>query len=215
MHRSDYYSRIVEMFGILVEDRTCDLKVKDQAAEEIEKLLKDKGVGDHDFLTVLNPGGNWNLKRWPSDNWVQLLQRIHQETQSKVVVTGAAKDRSLAGQIIRQAGSPAGNLAGETTLSQLIALMRRADVVISADSGPSHLAAGVGTDTVVIFGPTRPELTGPRGQRGPAILQRDVGCNRAPCFHLRCQDNICMRAVEVQDVFKTFYPLYHGHDKKH
>lgn len=214
VHRSDYYSGVAEMAGIPVVDRICDLVVKEPAAAEIKALLEREGIGPDEFLTVLNPGGNWDLKRWPQENWVQLLQKIRNETGSKMVITGAAKDQDLAAQIIRRAGDGAVNLAGKTNLTQLIALMQRADIVISADSGPSHLASGVGTEMIVLFGPTRPELTGPRGKKEPVILQKDVGCNRAPCFHLACPDNICMKAVGVQEVFETFYPVYHRREQK-
>ena len=81
-----------------------------------------------------------------------------------------------------------------------MALMKRADCVVSADSGPVHIASSVGTNVIGIFGPTRPEITGPRGSGRAVILQRDVGCNRRPCYNLECPDNICMQAVNVKEV---------------
>ena len=91
-------------------------------------------------------------------------------------------------------------MIGKTNLKQLMAVLQQARLVISADSGPLHMASSVGTPAIGVFGPTRPEITGPRGQSMPSILQQDVGCNRRPCYHLACPENICMQAVTVEDV---------------
>ena len=94
-------------------------------------------------------------------------------------------------------------LAGSTDLPGLAAVFAQSRYVISADSGPLHLASAVGVRTVSVFGPTRPEITGPRGSGKVSVLIKDVGCNKAPCYYLECPDNRCMKAVEVDDVIKV------------
>ncbi|MDD3375479.1 MAG: glycosyltransferase family 9 protein, partial [Candidatus Omnitrophica bacterium] len=94
------------------------------------------------------------------------------------------------------------NFAGKTNLSQLMGVMQRADVVISADSGPLHVASSVGAKTIGLFGPTSPQVTGQRGKSINKIIFNNVGCNKNPCYHLTCQDNICMKSITVRDVIE-------------
>ena len=55
-----------------------------------------------------------------------------------------------------------------------------------------------------IYGPTLPSITGPRGRGRLQILFKDVGCNKAPCYHLTCFNNLCMQSVTVEDVYQAF-----------
>jgi ADP-heptose:LPS heptosyltransferase len=150
-------------------------------------------------------GGNWDLKRWPKENFKELVARLKDEN-IKIVVPGGTQDREMAQAMVDQ-NSRVVTLAGQTNLKQLIALLKRARLVVSADSGPLHIANTVGTHTLGIFGPTRPEVTGPRGKGKSIILQKDVGCNRAPCYFLECPDNVCMKAVTVEEVYNAIKKL--------
>ncbi|MCA9399693.1 MAG: glycosyltransferase family 9 protein, partial [Candidatus Omnitrophica bacterium] len=129
-----------------------------------------------------------------------LVRQLACRDYRKIVISGAKKDVSLAADISEGLGEKVAIMAGETTLKQLMALMARADIVISADSGPLHLANSVGTKTIALFGPTRPEITGPCGKAEVRILQHDVGCNRQACYYLECPDNVCMQAITVNEV---------------
>jgi ADP-heptose:LPS heptosyltransferase len=99
-------------------------------------------------------------------------------------------------------------LAGATSLEQIFALMERADVVISSDSGPLHIASSVGTPTIAIFGPTRPQDTGPRGKGPSVVLRKSLDCNQQACYQLDCPDNRCMKAVTVDEVSKEVEKRY-------
>ena len=89
---------------------------------------------------------------------------------------------------------------GLTTLKQLGVLFAKSDLVISADSGPLHIAMAMQARTVSLFGPTSPEITGPFGRGDFSILRNsDIPCV-IPCYNLECKDNICMRSISVQQV---------------
>jgi len=149
---------------------------------------------------VVNPGGNWNLKRWSAENFLRLIRSFLKMPNTKIVISGTRKDTSLIKEMNILILQNAIDLTGQTDLKQLMALMSRANVVVSADSGPLHLASSVGSDVIGIFGPTRPEITGPRGSGRAFVLQHNVGCNQDPCYYLQCPDNICMKSVTVNDV---------------
>lgn len=202
VHRSDQYLNVIESYGVSVRDRRCQLTVCPRAQREVESMLISKGIRQEDFLVAVNPGGNWDLKRWPKENFSALIERLMNDLHVKVVIPGAAKDMDLVAKISAPLKHKPVVLAGETNLKQLLALMKRVNLLVSADSGPLHLANSVGTDVVAIFGPTRPAVTGPRGGGRAEVLAQDVGCNREACYFLECPDNICMQSVTVEDVFE-------------
>lgn len=207
LHRCDYYLKVLEGYGIKVQDRLCELRLKVDDMQALDGKLSKACIGPNEGYVVLNTGGNWDLKRWSADSFTQLAKRLDQEFGMRIVFSGAAKDRENCQRMAQAADIKAVVLAGETSLGESLALYKRAAAVISADSGPLHLAHSVGADVIGIFGPTRPQITGPRGRGRFQILFKDVGCNKAPCYHLACNNNLCMQSVTVDDVAQAFKRL--------
>lgn len=198
-HRRDHYLYVLESFGIKITDRRCELSVNPLEKDSVAAILKTEGIVSDDRVIVIHPGGNWNLKRWPPERYIHLIDELMLEGKYKIVISGGNDDIELASAIAAKCQQKPIVLAGRINLSQLVALMMRANVVISADSGPLHIANSVKTDVVGIFGPTRPEITGPVGTGKTIVLQHDVGCNRWACYYLTCPDNICMKSVSVKE----------------
>jgi heptosyltransferase-1 len=165
------------------------------ARQRAEALL---GPAAGSALVILNPGAKWATKRWPLAHWQVLARRLAQEKGFKLVVTGGPEDAAAAAAIAAAAGPGAAgtgatgtgaalNLCGRTNLPELAAIMARTRLMITADTGPLHLAAAVGAGGLALFGPTRPQRTGPWGGDFE-ILQPArpcLGCLRKKC-HLPC-----------------------------
>ncbi len=202
MHRSDMYLQVLKNYGLLVKDTRCELTVPLEQMRRADALLLNHGILDADDYIVLHIAGNWHLKRWPKERFMALGRAITERLRYKVVITAAAVDVPLATEVAQ--GIPGVVLlAGKTEMAQALAVFKRAAVVVSSDSGPLHLANSVGTSVVGLFGPTRSEVTGPRGMGKHLICFHDVGCNQAPCYHLNCPNNVCMQAIGVDDVIKA------------
>ena len=201
VHRLDHYLGIVQACGINSDGRNYELFVSEDDRKYAAELLKKEGVQDKDFVVVINPGGNWQPKRWPKDVFAKLSDRLANELKAKIIISGAAKDIILANQIAGQMTAKPIILAGKTTLKQLGALMQQVKLVVSADSGPMHIAAGVGANLVALFGPTSPLITGPIGKGKIKVIHKDIGCN-IPCYKLNCRDSRCMREISVEEVFE-------------
>ena len=204
IHRCDYYLKVLEGYGIKIQDRLCELRLNLTDMQNLDHKLSATGIGLKQNYVVLNTGGNWDLKRWSVDSFAILAKRLTASSGLRIVFSGADKDREYCQRIAQAADIQAVVLAGETTLGESLALYKRALVVISADSGPLHLAHSVGADVIGIYGPTLPLITGPRGNGRFQILFKDVGCNKAPCYHLSCANNVCMQSVTVDDVCEAF-----------
>jgi lipopolysaccharide heptosyltransferase I len=146
---------------------------------------------------LLNPGAAWPNKRWPPSRFGQLARDLRERHDLLSVVLWGPGEEALAQEVV-EAANGAALLSPKTTIADLVALGRSAAVMISGDTGPTHLAAAVGTPLVGIFGPTRAVRNGPLAKRDIAV-SRDAICQ---CHHLRrCKlDRMCLLDIEVQEV---------------
>lgn len=145
-------------------------------------------------LAVLHPGARWPTKLWPAAHWALLADWLAREKGFRVAITGSPGDHDLIEEIVTQAETPPLNLAGHTSLAELAALLQRAHLAVTTDTGPLHLAAALGTPVVALFGPTGPWRTGPFGQ-GHEIVRLDLDCS--PCFQRRCPEPRCLSELPV------------------
>lgn len=151
-------------------------------------------------LIAVNPSARWPTKLWGDENFRALLGQLPRD---RVVLTGSNSEAAHVTAI----ASDCLNLAGKTSVMELVELLRRCAVLVTGDSGPMHLAAAVGTPVVAIFGPTDPVLTGPYGQ-GHVILRADVPCS--PCLKASCANPKtmeCMKLVTVEQVRAAVEPF--------
>ncbi len=199
LHKVEYFLNIARSLGIEPASRDYEFFVSQEDKDYIDRLLRENGLKEDQLLVVINPGGNWELKRWPGEYFARLAERLITDYQARVMITGAQDDINLAEGIAALMEKQPLILCGRTTLGQLAALMARVDLVISNDSGPMHIAVSQKTKVIALFGPTSAEITGPYGQGDYLVLQKDVGC-ATPCYKLSCSDNRCMRAISVEDV---------------
>lgn len=204
IHKVEQFLNIVKVTG--VKDAGKDMEVHVSGSDEAfaESFLKSQGIKKGEPFAILNAGGNWDMKRWPAENFAELGNRIGDEYGMPVILTGAGKDVGLAEKIAKMMKKKPVIAAGTTSLRQLASIMKRAALVVSNDSGPMHIAVSQGAKTIAIFGPTDPKLTGPYGSGAYKVLQKSSGkpgC-KIPCYNLRCEDALCMKAVSVDDVMR-------------
>jgi heptosyltransferase-2 len=159
--------------------------------------------GQHSILLGLNPGAEYGpAKRWPAANFAAVVREISRKFGNCAwLAFGGSRDRLVCSEIARLADCDVLNLAGQTSLRQLMALLRLCRVLLTNDSGPMHVAAALGTPVVVPFGSTSPELTGPGlpGDPRHQLLQSAAPC--APCFRRVCPiDFRCMAGIGPERV---------------
>ena len=174
--------------------------------EEITAALKKFGLEKTAApIFGLNPGAEYGpAKRWPVENFIAAAKKIQSRTNCTWLLFGGKSDMAITNQIASQlptSNSHLLNLAGQTSLRELMALLKLCRVLLTNDTGPMHVAAALGTPVVVPFGSTSPELTGP-GLPGDArhrLLKSAAPCS--PCFLRECPiDFRCMNGIKVETV---------------
>jgi len=143
-------------------------------------------------FAVLLPATNWATKRWPTGHFAALVRPLHERFGLATVLAGGPDAAALAPLIPTDL-----NLAGQTSLRELTALLERATVVIANDSGPMHIAAALGVPLVTLFGPTNPVRTGPYG-RPLNVLRLDLPCS--PCYSRKCVHRSCLQWLTPEAV---------------
>ena len=150
IHLVDYYLKMAAAAGAKQVEEEFKLPEDAGAAEQIDKLLKSQGVNGK--YAVIVPGAAQVNKRWPIERFRELAGKIDERFGLSVVATGTQGER----EYIEAIGKRVINLAGKTTVRELIPLMKKASLVVSNDTGPGHIAAALGVPMVMIFGPTNP-----------------------------------------------------------
>jgi len=176
-----------------------DTKIRTLAGRDLPRLR----------LVLINANASDMLpqRRWMPERFVELIRRILAANDDVfVLLTGARDERPEAEALAAQcASNRCIAFAGHTELTDLPALYAQAAVMVSNDSGPAHFAAACGLPTIVLFGPETPHLYRPLGNS--RVLYAGLACS--PCVsasnHRKsaCNDNICMRAISVEQVFKA------------
>lgn len=201
-HRVEYFLNITRAAGIDTDHKHYDFFVPEGSLVRADEILRQSGIGAGEEFFIINPGGNWPPKRWPKERYAQLCQSLKARYGKKILVTGAEKDIPLAEDIIRMSKGCAISICGKTTLKELAAIIKRARLLVSNDSGPMHIAVSQKTPTIAVFGPTSPAITGPPGEGNYAVLHKWDECE-IPCYDLSCNNYRCMKAVSVEDVLEA------------
>jgi heptosyltransferase-1 len=170
-HVVEQYLALLAPLG--VEERRLQFRLP--APVDVEARMEDwlagAGVKPHRRLVVLNPGAGRRDKRWPLEHFVTLARGLVQEADAQVVVAWGPGEQSAGRAIVE--GAPAAVLAPATDLDALLALLRRASVLVAGDTGPLHLAAALGTSCVGLYGPTAVARNGPYGAGHRALASPD------------------------------------------
>jgi lipopolysaccharide heptosyltransferase I len=200
-HAIDRSLLLLKGLGVPAGEVRYALPVSVQDEAEVEALLTACDVRPEDRIVAVNPMARWPTKLWEPESFAALADRLEDEG-FRVVFTGGRGDGAPLDEIGRFMRGRQRRVDGKTSLKTLAALYRRAQVVVTTDSGPMHLAAAVGTSVVALFGPTAPWRTGPYGPNH-IVLRADLTCS--PCFRKEClttlyEERACMKRLTVDQV---------------
>lgn len=202
-HAVDRYLWLGQVLGFDGANPDFTIHLPAETEQHLERLLAQRRQLGRP-LAVLVPGTVWETKHWRIEGFAEVARQLLARGYA-VVLAGSPRDRARCGQVAEKAAGVC-DLSGQTTLGEMVALIRRAALCMTNDSGSMHVAVALGRPLVSVFGPTNPLRTGPYG-RPQAVVQAQVECS--PCYLRklsRCpHDHLCMQQVSPAMVLERLF----------
>ena len=150
-HEAEYCLDVLKAIGVENDELDVFLPLQKKAEEWMLDWMQDNNLKSNEFITI-HPGASDPAKCWPAANFALLMDRLAERYPFKIILIGSAQTMPLAAQILQQTHQSGFlNLTGKTSMAQMVSLLRRSRLLISNDSGPVHVAAGVGTNVISLF----------------------------------------------------------------
>jgi lipopolysaccharide heptosyltransferase I len=182
---------VLQAIGITAGRAAFPIETNDSA---VARRAREASGGRY---ALVNPGAAWPNKQWPPARFGAVAAAVRDRHGLRSVVLWGPGEDALARAVV-EASSGAAVLADQSSVADLVALARGATVMLSGDTGPTHIASAVGTPVVGVYGPTRPARNGPLDAQDVTVSRHEI----CQCHHLRrCKlDRMCLLDIEVAEV---------------
>jgi ADP-heptose:LPS heptosyltransferase len=176
-HEIDRLVALPRALGARVDDH-LEFPVRYGDRDKAARLLADTGIGIEPFA-VIHAGGSRPDRRWAAEQFAVVADALADEGL-QILLTGTAGEAGVTGAVRRKMQAPGVDLAGRTSLGVLAGLVEAARIVVTNDTGVSHLAAAIGADSVTVFTASDPQRWAPRGKGrhlvvGMGVADREIG----------------------------------------
>jgi len=205
-HMVDRHLRTIEHLGIVPVNREPSLYFRPEDETSCRRLLESKGLSWNDPFVVLHPIHRTKFRAWRREGYAALCDELDRRWGMKTVLV-CAKDPDeirYVDDIVSLCEKKPYHLGGQLTLKELLALLKGARLFIGIDSGPMHMATGVKTPVIAIFGPQRKDLWGPYG-KDHTVIQKTWDC--VPCTLRGCNDDSrysrCLDELTTEEVLNA------------
>ena len=203
-HESEYSLDVLRFIGIKAESSPLVMNIKKEDKKSIDDLLKSFGLKEEEKFIVLHPGASCVSKMWPQENFARAADSLAKRFDIKVALVSSHDQIKIAEKVKDLMENKPLFLCGKTSLGQLGALLEKASLFISNDSGPVHIACAVGAPVISIFGRNEKGLS-PVRWRGLSdkniVLHKDVGCVK--CLAHNCKKGfLCLKSITADEVIQ-------------
>ncbi|MDE0186034.1 MAG: glycosyltransferase family 9 protein [Candidatus Poribacteria bacterium] len=166
-----------------------------------DEFLNSANIVNDLPLVAIHPGSPIKLKRWRPERYAAVADWLVARKNAQILFVGVKSEVSAIAGVQKHMDGESTSVAGSTNLSQLAGILERCNLFIGNDSGPMHLAAAVGTQTIGLYGPGNPERFGPVGSHC-CTIRRMPDC--PPCMGTSCKfgGDGCMKEIEVGEVIR-------------
>lgn len=160
IHLVDFYLKIIKAAGASELDVEFVLPQHPEAADSVAGLLQSRDISPDNYVALI-PGSAHEDKRWPVERFAELAERISSQFGLPIVATGDSGESALIEKLKDLSNVHVANIAGKTSLSELVVLLKNARLVVSNDTGPGHIAAALSTPLVLMFSWSNPARIAP------------------------------------------------------
>ena len=195
LHRSDCWLHLLEHLGKEVSDRQPHLQLSREERLFAEEYLAKVGIGDGDLVIGIHPGARIRMRQWGTANFRAVAEGLAAQQPAKILWFQDPKDKM-------PDGLPPSFVPVALHLRQFMAVLARCNLLVCNDSGPMHIATGLGVPIVGVFGPTEPAWFGPLGESNKIVINPAFWCR--PCAD-RCifDQPYCLRTISIEQVFRA------------
>jgi heptosyltransferase-2 len=191
---------LLEAFDISPEqcNREIFLPVRPAVQAAVDQKLAALGLNINQPIVGIHPGSVWPTKRWAAAGFAQLIEALRRNSNCQVALFGGAEDGAVVHDVLARCRHGAIDLAGQISLHELPAAIRRCRVFVTNDSGPMHIAVAERVATVAVFCATTPALGFYPYSQQAIVVQKDLSCRpctthggrRCPLGHQACSELI-------------------------
>lgn len=218
-HEVQYCLDVLDELGVTAA-HPWDLyvPVKKEAQQWVEQFCRENRIGPLDRLIAIHAGASDPSRRWPENRFAAIIDKLIEDYSGKIVVIGAAEIRKVTKEIISLAHHPVLDLTGMITISQLVSLLKRCDLLVSNDSGPVHVAAAVGTPVISIFTRNQPGINPERWRplaKNSKVISvppmEEISFTKAQAVDSKFQDPQFVKGLELiptQEVLESVDALF-------
>jgi lipopolysaccharide heptosyltransferase II len=200
-HFADAMMDMAMLAGGTPDDRGIEVFWDRQMEEKWVSLLNNDQITEKKLKIGINPGGDRENRRWRSENYAEVADRIMDCFPVRLFLLGGPGEEDIAHKIEANMKHSVINLGGRLSLNDLCYLISHFDLLITNDSGPMHIAAATKTPLVAIFGPEDPVLMGPYAKPDlHRVVSKDMDCR--PCYKTKCKDPNCLNLITPNDVYE-------------
>jgi heptosyltransferase-2 len=200
LHHAEYYLRLLSLLGAPRPERPrLALRVTEEEVASMRSRLAALGVPEGRRVVGINAGATFgSAKRWFPDRFAKVADTLSEEWDMSVVLMGSVPEMPLSAEIEAAMGRKPVNLAGRTTVRELMALLASCSFLVTNDSGPMHIGAAFDVPIAAVFGPTDWRKTSPWSEKAK-VVRVDVDCS--PCHLRECdRGHECMLGVTAEMV---------------
>jgi heptosyltransferase-1 len=204
LHVVDSNLKTAEFLGAKTEAPEFIIEIKEEEKTRAKEFLKKSGVVERDWIIGLQMGTVPPQKCWPPAKYRSFIEQVSKLPNTRLILFGDKTDQETLLPHLFKIPPKVINTAGNLSLRQLMALIAQCHVFVGGDSGPLHLAAGLGLPVIALFGGTDPGWSRPYGSFH-TVLYKLFSCS--PCLLTPnnkppvCQGRYdCMEAIEVDEV---------------
>ncbi len=170
----------------------------------ISKLIQNINPNNKKLI-VISPFSRWQSKDWGLKNYSKLI-RLMYEDEFCIVFTGVSSTKAHITELLSgYQKDNAHNLTGKLELLELVELIRRADLLLSSDGFPVHIASAFDTPVIALFGATDENRVGPLSGKS-IVIRKQIHC--AKCYKKKCKNKICMDRITAEEVLYNINTLF-------
>ena len=193
--------KLLSLLGIEGGDYEFPLEVPEEYSQKIHTMLDRLGYEAQKKLVLLNVGAAWETKRWYADRWAQAVEKIGDGRIFPVLLWGSEVEKDLAEEVRAKSGVV---MVPSLELKEVMALIKRAAVLISGDTFALQVAGAFSVPVVGLFGPTTPSRNGPFREQD-RIIFHELECSH--CYKRNCSRMECLDKITPEEVASACHEI--------